>query len=283
MLRSETVKKIEEFVYSKPCSIQEIAQAINKNWRTADRYVQEIEKEFGTISTRTFRGGTRGALKIVYWSAVEKISKSVFQEQLEKEIFNAKQKNQFSAFDLYQHVADKKKKAIVEHVDSEELTDIISFDEFISQTTKQLLLFSGNLSFINLKQKNHDLFATLESLVKKGIGIKIICRVDMGGKNNIEKMLSLNLKYGQELVEIHHREQPVRGAIRDDTLLRLKEIQEPTGKVNELSTKNFIFYTITDREWVGWMRQIFWHMFSSSIDVYQRLTQINALDFFNKK
>ena len=49
-----------------------------KNWRTADRYVDEIEKSFGTLSTRVFRGGTRGALKIVFWSSVEKIRGTVF-------------------------------------------------------------------------------------------------------------------------------------------------------------------------------------------------------------
>ncbi|MFH1308006.1 MAG: hypothetical protein ABIH72_04095, partial [archaeon] len=86
MLNSNIIRKIEEFVYTKPRSIQEISQHINKSWRTADRYIQEIEKEFGTISTRTFRGGTRGALKIVYWSSVEKISSSVFQQKLEKDI-----------------------------------------------------------------------------------------------------------------------------------------------------------------------------------------------------
>ncbi|MEK6845578.1 MAG: hypothetical protein AABY26_02370, partial [Nanoarchaeota archaeon] len=66
MLDSAITKKIEEVVYAKPRSIQEIAQLLNKNWRTADRYIEEIEKNFGTISTRTFRGGTRGALKIVF-------------------------------------------------------------------------------------------------------------------------------------------------------------------------------------------------------------------------
>ena len=66
MLNNETIKKIENFVYSKPRSVSEVAKHLNKNWRTIDRYVKEIEKEFGTVATRTFRGGTRGALQIVY-------------------------------------------------------------------------------------------------------------------------------------------------------------------------------------------------------------------------
>ena len=51
------INKIEEFVYSKPRSIQEISNFLEKNWRTADRYIEEIEKNFGTISTRVFKGG----------------------------------------------------------------------------------------------------------------------------------------------------------------------------------------------------------------------------------
>ena len=74
MLNNELIKKIEDFVYSKPRSVQEIASYIGKNWRTADRYISEIEKNYGTIATRVFREGTRGALKIVYWASVEKIS-----------------------------------------------------------------------------------------------------------------------------------------------------------------------------------------------------------------
>ena len=102
MLDNNTIKKIEIFVYAKPRSIQEIATYLGKNWRTAERYASQIEKDFGTISTRTFREGTRGALKIVYWASIEKASQSVFQEMLEEEIMHAKRKEDFSAFDIFQ-------------------------------------------------------------------------------------------------------------------------------------------------------------------------------------
>src|SRR5512142_3221974 len=104
MLSNEIIKKIEDFVYAKPRSVQEIALHINKNWRTADHYVSEIEKNYGTISSRVFRGGTRGALKIAYWSSVEKVSYSVFQKILEEGIMQAKKKDQFYPFDIFQHV-----------------------------------------------------------------------------------------------------------------------------------------------------------------------------------
>jgi len=60
MLNRQLIDKIEQFVYQKPRSIQEIAFLIDKNWRTADRYIIEIEKEYGTLATRIFRKGTRG-------------------------------------------------------------------------------------------------------------------------------------------------------------------------------------------------------------------------------
>src|SRR5690349_11490358 len=109
MIDSSTIKKIESFVSQKPRSIQEIAKHIGKNWRTADRYIDHIEKEFGNISTRTFREGTRGSLKIAYWSSIENSNYSIFQEQLEKSIFQARNKEDFSAFDIFQYVSDKDK------------------------------------------------------------------------------------------------------------------------------------------------------------------------------
>ena len=73
MLDSKIIKKINNFVYQKPRTIQEISLLIKKNWRTADRYVEQISKEQGTLLVRTFREGTRGALKIVFWNNIEKI------------------------------------------------------------------------------------------------------------------------------------------------------------------------------------------------------------------
>jgi len=277
MLDSNTIKKIEDFVYSKPRSIQEIAEHTGKNWRTADRYIREIEKEFGTLSTRTFREGTRGALKIVYWASVEKASNSVFQEKLEQEIMLARKKEDFSAFDIFQHVSNKNKKASVEQAKDEEQTDLKQLAEFLQNTQKQLLIFSGNLSFINLKDKGNDIFRILEQLVKKGVSIKAICRIDLAGKENVEKLLSLNFKHGKELVEIRHREQPLRAMISDGKTFRIKEIKEPTGRLNELNKKIFIFYAMKDKEWGEWLSRIFWKMFSSSIGSSKRIDEMKRL------
>jgi len=277
MLNTPIIKKIEEFVSVKPRSVQEISEHIGKNWRTADRYITEIGKEFGTISTRTFREGTRGALKIVFWSSMEKIHSNAFQEILESEIMKGKTKYEFSPFDIFQHIEDKNKEAWINQGEEEEF-GIEKLKNLLEQTQKQLLIFSGNLSFINFKDKNIGIFQIIDQLVKKGVNIKIVSRVDLAGKENIEKVLSLNYKYGKELIEIRHREQPLRAIVIDNKIFNIKEIKQPTGREKELNRKTFIFYTIKDKDWTSWISRIFWKMFSSSVDSKKRLGEINKLN-----
>jgi len=277
MLNPTITKKIEDFVYAKPRSIQEIASYINKSWRTADRYIQEIEKEYGTITTRVFREGTRGALKIVYWASIEKIKGSIFQEKLTKEIETFKKKEDFSAFDIYQHVSDKNKIASLNQTEQEAKTNLDELKYYLEKTQKQLLVLSGNLSWINLKNNKVNVFSIIENLVKKNISIKIICRVDLASMENIEQILSLNFKYGKELIEIRHSTQPLRALVIDNKLIRLKEIKEPTDKIHELSKRLFIFYTIKDKGWVEWLTRIFWKMFSNSIDARKRIEELKKL------
>ena len=222
MLNSEVVKKIEDFVYSKPRSIQEISEHIEKNWRTADRYVNEIEKEFGTLAIRVFREGTRGALKIVYWASIDKVSNSIFQERLEEEIMKGKKKEDFSALDIFQYVNDKNKKVEIKVADNDGISQLDSLTDFLNSTKKQLLIFSGNLSFISFKDKKNDIFKTLDELAKKGINMKVVCRVDIAGNKNVERLLSLNFKHGKENVEVRHSEQPLRAIIVDNKFFNIK-------------------------------------------------------------
>lgn len=274
MLNSQTINKIEEFVYQKPRSIKEISEYLDKNWRTADRYVEEIENNYGTISTRVFRGGTRGALKIVYWSSVEKVSHSIFQEKLEQDISSSKKKEDFSAFDIFQYIPEKNR-AI--HIQNNEEENISQFRDVLLSAKKQVLLFSGNLSLINLKNEKHHLLKTFEELVKRKVKIKIICRVDLTGQENIKKTLSLNLKHGEDSIEIRHNNQPLRGCVIDNKVVLLKEVQEPTGKIKELNKKMFIFYNISDKSWVEWLSKLFWKKFSDSIDGNKRIEQLNKI------
>ncbi|HLD55502.1 MAG TPA: hypothetical protein VJB35_04550 [Candidatus Nanoarchaeia archaeon] len=276
MLNSKIVEKIENFVEIKPRSVQEIAQELNKNWRTVDRYISQIKEEFGTIETRIFREGTRGALKIVYFANSEKISSTIFQERLEKEILLRRTKEEFSAFEIFQYVQDNKKEVFLKKAEDEKGTrDLDKFFKILLNAQKQVLFFSGNLSFLNIKNNNQSFFDIIEKLVEKNIKIKVLCRVDIVGRQNIEKLLSLNFKHQKELIQIRHREHPLRATIIDDKIMDLKEIKEPTGKIKELDKKIFIFYTINDKKWIEWLTKIFWKMFNESISAEKRLEQIN--------
>jgi hypothetical protein len=281
MISNEIVRKIEDFVYSKPRSIQEISIHLGKNWRTVDRYIDEIIEEYGTLDKRIFREGTRGALKIIYWASVEKVSHSVFQEELESAILQAKESADFSAFDIFQHVSDKKKNIWGgEGKDEVAANRLYLFEELLNSAKKQVLFFSGNLSFINFKDEKTDVFKTIEGLVKKGISIKVLCKVDLAGKENIEKLSSLNFKYGKDLIEIRHRKQPLRVTIIDGKVVNLKEIIMPKTREGEFNKKLFIFYTIKDKDWAEWMSRIFWKMFSNSIGSEKRLIEIKKLGVF---
>ena len=145
------------------------------------------------------------------------------------------------------------------------------------EAKKQVIFFSGNLSFINFDDGRVNVFKLLEELVKKGIKIKVICRVDVAGMDNVKKLLSLNFKYGKEAIEIHHREQPIRATIVDNKAVNLKEIKLPTGREKELNKKIFIFYTINDKDWTEWLSRIFWKMFSQSVDANKRLEEMNKI------
>lgn len=277
MLDNQLIQKIEKFISTEPRSINEIATYTKKNWRTVDRYLKQIEEEYKTITTKTFRGGTRGALKIAYLTTPERISSTKFQEELERQIYEAKRKEDFSAFDIFQHIDEKNKQAIVEDEINEESTNLQELIQILETTKKELKLFSGNLSWINLKKGKIDLFKTFEELVKRGIKVKIICRVDLDGIENIKKVLSLNYKYGKELIEIRHREHPIRAFVIDNNSCRLKEIREPTGKIKELDKKIFIFYTIKDKDWTEWLSKVFIKLFNTSVGSDKRLKELNNL------
>jgi len=277
MLDKETIKKIEDFVFEQPRSIQEITIHLDKNWRTVNRYVGQIIEERATLETKIFREGTRGALKVVYWASVEKRKNNIFQEQLKKEIMNTKNKKQFSAFDIYQHVEDKNKSVILENISGEDLSDLKELVSYFKQTKKELVSLSGNLSYLNLKVGKIKLFDKIEELVKRGIRIKVLCRVDLAGKKNIEKLLSLNHKYKKELIEVKHCKQPIRAFIFDKKILRLKEVSEPTEKIHELDKKTYIFYTIKDPKWAEWMNNLFLQMFHHSVGAETRLDELNKI------
>ncbi|MDY6789587.1 MAG: hypothetical protein SVV03_06545, partial [Candidatus Nanohaloarchaea archaeon] len=156
-------------------------------------------------------------------------------------------------------------------------TNLSELGEFMKASEDQLLIFSGDLSFLNLSNEQTAIYDCIEDLVERDVSIKVLCRVDLVSYENVQKMLELNFKHGKDCIEIRHREQPVRGFVSDSKRLRLKEIKEPTGDISDLNQKVFLFYTIKDREWSEWMAKNFWNMFSESISSDKRIEEIKKL------
>ena len=271
MLTPEFIKKIHDFVYLKPRTVEEISEHIKKNWRTANRYIEKIAEQQGSLAFRTFREGTRGALKIVYWSALDKHSGS-FQSKLLEQIEKGKNKNDFSPFDIYQHVDAKRKEAFMEESEAETVTVHQDLVSLLRGASRQILLFSGNLSWSNLFQGKTKILDVFEEIATRGVNIKVLSKADIDAVENIKKFLSINSRLSKEIVEVRHHEQPLRAIIIDSRLVRLKEIRETGKKKN-----TYIFYDIYDKEWIEWLQKVFWGMFSASVDAEKRIKELMTI------
>lgn len=271
MLDSSTTKKIIDFIYVKPRSIQEIAFHIQKNWRTADAYVERIIKEQGVLATRVFREGTRGALKIVFWSNIEKIHSTDFQEKLFKRIETAKHKRDFSPFDIYQYVPEEKRNAFLEEQTEYTVTSKQDLVGAMRSAERQVMIFSGNLSWTNSMQGKIKILKIFEELAERNVSIKILCHVDLESIENINKMLEINHKLKKEMIEIRHAEQPFRAFIIDNKFARFKENRQQDKK------NNYIFYEIRDEEWVEWLQKVFWNIFRASIKAEKRIQDLESI------
>jgi len=277
MLTNKISKKISDFVYIKPRTIQEIAHLIGKNWRTADSYVEKINKESGTIGARTFRGGTRGALKIVYWNNIEKIHSYEFQETLFKRIESGSSKRDFSPFDIYQYVDSNKRHAFIETQADEARSVKQDLASEFRKSEEQVMIFSGNLTWSNLTSNNEKMIDIFEELAERKITIKILCRIDINSIDNIKKMLAINERTGRDAIEIRHAEQPLRAFIIDKKCCRFKEMKDVHDYETKKIRKKYLFYDIKDEEWVEWLHKVFWNMFRTAIPAKKRITDLETI------
>jgi hypothetical protein len=276
MLTKEIIEKINELVYTKPRSVDEIAKLINVNWRTANRYVEKISVEEGTISARVFREGTPGSLKVVFWNNIEKLHASEIQERFFKQIEFGKSREQFSPSEIFQFV-DKGKKEFKRMTKKQYYSsyNFKSFTDIIKQAERQVLFFSGNLTFINFSYKGKTVKDLIEDLGKKKITSKILTRVEMAGIKNIEEVISINKKIGYDAVELKHCYHPLRATIVDDKVAILKEVLDPKNYASgELKNKVYILYYIYDENWIEWLQKVFWYLFRSSVDAKKRIEEL---------
>jgi hypothetical protein len=276
MIRDEIVEKINEFVAKQPRSIQEIAEFLGCSWITADRYVEAISKKYGNISVKVFRKGTRGALKVVYPTPFQPLHTHIAQENLFEKIVGGRKKEDFRPFEIFQYA--KKKRFIVEKKNKEDETIDVDVAKHLASAREQVLIFSGNLSFINIVDKGVKVLDVIRNLARNGVVIKALARVEIPGINNIEKILAINKSIGMDAIEIRHAEQPLRGEIIDDKVARLREEwEEKRYKTGELEYNLAVFYEIYDKEWVAWLQKVFWHIFNASVPAESRMKELNTI------
>jgi len=279
MLTSELTKKINDFVYERPRTMDEIAAHIKKNWRTADRYVDIIIKNQGNLSVKVFREGTRGALKIVYWVNIENIHSTSFQERIFKRIEVGRKKQDFSPSEIYQYVNNNKKRLVVHNYNS--YTSEKNFNDFCSflkKAKKQVLFFSGNLTWSNMKYHDKKILEIIEELAKRNVVIKILTRVELAGIENIENMLAINNKIGKEMIEVRHCYQPLRTTIVDTNSARFKEIlKKENYEKGELKEDVYLLYEILDKGWIEWLQKVFWNLFNESISSKKRMEELEII------
>lgn len=273
MLEKKTIRKIEDFVKLAPRTIQEIASMLGRNWRTADSYVEKIAREEGTLATKVFRKGTRGALKIAYYQNIISIHSTQFQERLLQKIQSAHHKTDFSPFDIYQYIDKNKRRAFYEEQTEYKLTEKQDLVQALQSANEQVLIFSGNLSWALVTQGKTKIIDIFDELVARNVSIKIIANIQFDAITNIKTVLALNHKHKKNVVEIRHAEQPLRSFIVDKTFMRFKEEKEQKKK-NRL----YIFYEVKDEEWIAWMQKVFWHFFHTSIDAQRRIEDLESIE-----
>ena len=279
MLKKETIQKINELVHAKPRSISEVAKHIDVNWRTASRYVEKISKEEGTISVRVFRGGTPGALKIVFWNTMEQVNASEIQDRLFKQIESGRRKEEFSASEIFQFVDEKKKKMeVLNRKEYYSEPRCKNFMDELKQVNRQVLFFSGNMTFTTYKHKNKKILNVLEELGKRKISMKVLTRVETPGIKNVQNSIEMNKRLGHDAIEIRHCFQPLRITIFDDNLAVTKEVLDPKNySKGELKEKLYILYYIYDQDWIEWLQKVFWYLFRGSIDARKRMEELDLI------
>jgi len=271
VLTKEYSEKIISLVKKQPCLIQDIANNLNLSWVTAERYVEKIEKEKGILKTKTFRKGTQGAIKLVYYNYTDSLEANEVQKKLFNIIISQSNKKYFDPLEIFQYVDEKKSKAFYEHYETKE-TNISHKQNLIpllKSADEELYVFSGNMSFINMFEKKQKVIDVLEELLKRGIHIKILTRIDFASLENISKLNFLLKKYKN--LEIKHSFQPLRGFIIDDKIVRLKDEKEKIQfKDKELNQNIRIFYEFYDKEWIDWLKNVFWYLYRNSLNYEER-------------
>ncbi len=277
MLTPDIIKEINEFVYKQPRTVTEISQLAKVSWLTAEKYTRYISEKYGTIKLKTFRGGTRGALKIAYWANFDSaVRPSTAQSILLEKIKHTGKKHDFNPFDIYNFVDEKKKNVKVISLKKPEEQQLVNL---LKSADRQLFIFSGNISFINNSEANVDILRVLADLARKRVDIKILCRVDIASVRNIKKIMEINKTIGFDAIEVRHTEQPLRGFVIDSKLFRLRDEKIKNDyKDGELSEDIYLVYDIHDKDWIEWSEKVFWNLYTNALPIDKRIIELEKVE-----
>lgn len=265
-------RKIVDFVKKEPRTVQDVARHIGKSWVTTDTYVNKIKDETGQIDVKVFREHTQGALKIVFYNYSDSIIADTVQERLYYQVKNGRFKQDFDFMDVYQYIPEKEKTRYFVENNKQKTKQDERLEIILKNTEKQLFCFSGNLSFMNTKDFNA--IRLYETLLKRGVFIKIICRMNEASLINISKIQYLLDKYPNNF-EIRHCYQPLRGLVSDDKIARFKnEVYSTDYRENELLENVITYYEIQNKDWINWLQKVFWNFFKTSVDYKVRTKEL---------
>ncbi len=285
VLDSAMEAQILNLVRQRPRTMNELAIELDVSWKTADRYVETLAQKDSSLCVHTFRQGTRGALKIVYWNQSE-VAESDLQSQLFKRLEIGKRKEDFSPLDIFQF-ADPERKRLTLHEEAGTEREAL-FSRLIKplETAKEkVYAFSGNISWINATGPNGERARdVIRSALDRSVDFKVIARVEIPSIRNIEALMSLQSLSHKPRLEIRHLEQPLRGFLIDDARLILKESKSPLQyKPGELEKGITIFYELWDKPWVAWASRVFSHSWQHSFDAKKRIESLVKPSFGNSK
>ena len=276
-LTEELQQAIVDYVKKEPRTVQDIARVIHKSWLTADSYVHQIHQKTGLVSLKTFRPGTQGALKLVYYNYAESLRGNDLRAELFEKIRTGRFRKDFDFLELFQFVPEASKKGIVEQSSARGKLYTTRIIPAYQQAQSVIYCFSGNLSFVNVQRNQLRFVDVLEDLLRRKVRVKILCRVTLASLNNIRELEPLLKKY-PEFIEVRHCCQPLRGFIIDDQLAMFRDEESlQMYREGELEKDTMLYYEIYDAEWIAWLQKVFWNLFRFSLDYTNRLREIQKL------
>lgn len=142
----------------------------------------------------------------------------------------------------------------------------LDFHQKIQSAKEQLLFFSGNLTFLELRSREKTI-SYIDRKLFEGINIFIITRIGQDNARQIRELLNLNNRGHRGTIGIRYAQQPLRCSVIDAKECHFKEYHE----------KNILIHTITDEEWIRWVSNVFWQLWHGSIDAEKRMLAINQI------